>query len=202
MTASHAGAADRGRTAVAVVLAVLAAPEPARAHTGHCAAPEVGGTLATGLLLVLLVLFPHRRKVPMKTSTRLSRLALPVGLVLAATVTACGGKASTARPSTTARLQIVAPGPNAVAPPDLNLVTNLVGARVVPASQVTGKLRGDEGHIHVSLDGRLVSMAYGTTQDLHGLKPGPHTLQAEFVAVDHQPFANRVVAAVLFQVQG
>jgi hypothetical protein len=30
---------------------------------------------------------------------------------------------------------------------------------------------------------------------------GPHTMTAEFVATDHAPFKNRVVAAVLFQVQ-
>lgn len=29
---------------------------------------------------------------------------------------------------------------------------------------------------------------------------GPHSVQAEFVATDHAPFANRVVAAVLFTV--
>jgi hypothetical protein len=44
-------------------------------------------------------------------------------------------------------------------------------------------------------------MAYGETQPLHGLRAGAHSLQAEFVATDHQPFANRVVAAVLFNVK-
>lgn len=116
---------------------------------------------------------------------------------------ACGGGGGStkpaARPSTTARLQIVAPTPNEVTGPDVKLVLNLISAHVVPAA--TGKPRGDEGHIHVSLDGQLVSMAYGTTQDLHALKPGFHSVQAEFVAIDHQPFANRVVAAVLFTVK-
>jgi hypothetical protein len=79
---------------------------------------------------------------------------------------------------------------------------SLVGATVVPATIVSGTLRGDQGHIHVSIDNQLVSMAYSTTQDLHGLKPGNHALQAEFVAIDHRPFATRVIAApVLFVVQ-
>ena len=33
------------------------------------------------------------------------------------------------------------------------------------------------------------------------LTAGAHTLEAEFVASDHLPFANRVVAAVTFDVR-
>ena len=51
----------------------------------------------------------------------------------------------------------------------------------------------------MSVDGKLVTMTYGLSQQLH-LTPGTHTVQAEFVASDHRPFANRVVAAVVFQV--
>lgn len=39
----------------------------------------------------------------------------------------------------------------------------------------------------------------GLTEDLHGLGPGPHSVRAEFVAADHAPFKNPVVAAVAFQ---
>ncbi len=113
---------------------------------------------------------------------------------------ACSSKiAAKDRPSTSARLQIVAPVPNAMTSPNVTIQLDLMGAEIVQA--VTGPLRGDQGHIHVSVDGKLISMAYGTTQDLHGLTPGPHTMTAEYVATDHAPFRNRVVAAVLFQVQ-
>ncbi len=78
---------------------------------------------------------------------------------------------------------------------DLKLA--LTGATVVSPSQVTG-IDPTYGHIHVSVDGKLVSMTYGLSQQLH-LTPGTHTVQAEFVASDHRPFANRVVAAVVFQ---
>jgi hypothetical protein len=33
------------------------------------------------------------------------------------------------------------------------------------------------------------------------MSPGRHTVVAEFVAADHAPFANRVVAAVSFDVR-
>ena len=90
-------------------------------------------------------------------------------------------------------------------PPDTTLVVNLIGGTVVPAAQTTvkGTVPTTEGHIHVSLDGRLVNMAYSTTQVLppEQLTPGQHTVTAEFVAVDHVPFANRPTAAVIFTVQ-
>jgi hypothetical protein len=121
-----------------------------------------------------------------------------VALCLVAAACSSGGSAKD-RPTTAARLQIVSPEPNAVTGPDLTIQLSLTGAEIVQA--VTGPLRGDQGHIHVSVDGKLISMAYGTTQDLHGMTPGPHTMTAEFVATDHAPFKNRVVAAVLFQVQ-
>jgi hypothetical protein len=135
------------------------------------------------------------------TVTRLGRPALLLVVAVALIATSCGGKSSgkpAARPTTAARLQIVEPTPNQTTGPDLTLRLDLIGATVVAPSQ--GTLRPDQGHIHVSLDGQLVSMAYGTTQELHGLAPGPHSVQAEFVAIDHAPFADRVVAAVLFRV--
>ena len=129
-------------------------------------------------------------------------LLLVVLTAVVVTAGACSSKSpstATARPTTAARLSIVSPTPNAVTPPDLTIQLQLDGAEVV--QETTGPLRGDRGHIHVSVDGQLVSMAFGTSQDLHGLQPGNHTMQAEFVATDHAPFQNRVIAAVIFKVQ-
>ena len=128
-----------------------------------------------------------------------------VGL-LALLLAACGSGggssgSSKERPSTDARLEIVSPAPSAVTGPNVELKINLTGASVLPAEQVTGPLRGDQGHIHVKVDGNLVQMAYGTDLPLTNLTPGPHTVQAEFVAVDHQPFKNPPVTAVVFQVK-
>ena len=103
------------------------------------------------------------------------------------------------RPATDARIQIVAPTPNQETGPDVTVQVKLIGAREVP--QVSGAVKPDEGHIHVSLDGAVVAMAYGDTQTLKALTPGQHSVQVDFVAVDHLPFKNRVTAAVLFTVK-
>lgn len=184
-----------------MALAFALVPTPAEAHSGHCARPETFTTFAIAALVAVLFVRPWRKS--MTTSiTKFRRLLLPLVLATATTIGACGGGTSTktaTRPATTARLQILQPSPNDATGPDITIKLNLLGARVVQATK--GKLGPDQGHIHVSLDGKLVSMAYGTTQDLHGLKPGAHSVQAEFVAIDHVPFRNRVIAAVLFTVK-
>jgi hypothetical protein len=127
---------------------------------------------------------------------------MPLLLVAAA---ACGeDKKSSApkvaeRPVTPARIQIVAPTPNQETGPDVTVQVKLTGAREVP--QQAGEVRPDEGHIHVALDGAVVAMAYQDTQVLKGLTPGQHSVQVDFVAVDHVPFRNRVTAGVLFTVK-
>ena len=116
-------------------------------------------------------------------------------------VAACGGGSSTTstRPHTDAKLLIVSPTPNEVTGPNVPVQFEVQGATVSPPQK--NKLAPNEGHIHVSIDGKLVVMSYGTSTTLTGLTPGLHTLQAEFVANDHLPFANRVIAVVLFTVK-
>ncbi|MGH9185920.1 MAG: hypothetical protein ACRD0U_08930 [Acidimicrobiales bacterium] len=144
----------------------------------------------------------------MTTTRRRTWLAAVVMAVAAVAFTACGedtnngGTASTpaARPTTEAQLQIVRPAPNEIVQgPTVPVEVKLTNAEVVP--QTSGPLRSDEGHIHLSIDGRVVSMTFGDTDELTDLAPGEHSLEAEFVAADHAPFANTVVAAVLFTVQ-
>lgn len=128
------------------------------------------------------------------------------GAALACSVTgslaACGSSGPPPRPVTNAKLVILSPAPDQVTGPDVTLQFQVIGGTVLPPAQITGPLRGDQGHIHVSVDGKLVQMAYSTQAQLSGLTPGPHSVQASWVAVDHRPFRNQVVAAVLFQVRG
>lgn len=134
--------------------------------------------------------------------TRLTGLLGLLG-VTALFLAGCGGSgsgASAARPTTKATMQIVAPTPNAVTGPDFTVKVDVEGGRVV--RQTTGKLTADEGHIHLTLDGKGYVMSYGDQQDFRNVTPGQHSLQAEFVAKDHAPFTNRPRAFVSFNVQG
>lgn len=104
-----------------------------------------------------------------------------------------------ARPASTATLTIQRPTAGEdVEEAQAEVVMELTGGRVIDTASTA--LTPDTGHIHLSLDGQLVSMTYGVVQlvDLTGLGPGSHTLRAEFVAADHSPFDPRVVATVAF----
>jgi hypothetical protein len=105
------------------------------------------------------------------------------------------------RPSSTAHIQILSPQPGEVFsgnPATIDVRIRLEGGRVVPITST--RLVSNEGHIHLLVDGSLVTMT-GVEARITAA-PGSHTLQAEFVAVDHAPFRPRVVAAVTFRVQG
>ena len=125
--------------------------------------------------------------------------AATVALVLLA---GCGGSSNTtttARPHTDARLQVLSPTPNEVTGPDIEVRFAVEGATVSLPSKT--KVVPNEGHIHVSIDGKLIVMSYGTSTEVHGLTAGLHTLQAQFVANDHLPFSDPVNAAVIFTVK-
>jgi hypothetical protein len=103
------------------------------------------------------------------------------------------------RPASTATLEIANPTDGQVVPGELLRVRlSLQGGRIVDTASTT--LTTNTGHIHVSIDGHLVSMTYGLTQvvEVGQLSDGPHTLTAEFVAADHGPFVPRVIASVTF----
>jgi hypothetical protein len=104
------------------------------------------------------------------------------------------------RPSSTAHLTIVAPRSGQMFhgdPARVPITLRLTGAHIVTFTSTD--LRPDEGHIHLFIDGRLVSMTYGLTQKVW-VAPGDHTLLAAFVAVDHAPFNPPVQTAVPFSV--
>ncbi len=103
------------------------------------------------------------------------------------------------RPASTATLAIVSPIPGQhVSGSTLHVSVRLTGGTIIP--QTSTDLQPDKGHIHLSLDGKVVSMAYGVEQDV-AVAPGTHLLTAEFVATDHFPFNPRVLKTVTFDVQ-
>jgi hypothetical protein len=80
----------------------------------------------------------------------------------------------------------------------LRVRLTLTGGRIIPETKTD--LRPDEGHIHLSVDGSIVSMTYGLDQDV-AVEKGRHLLQAEYVAADHFPFNPRVIVLVPFSVE-
>jgi hypothetical protein len=106
---------------------------------------------------------------------------------------------ATTRPPSTATIAFVRPRPRErVSGSEMNVVLDLRGGTIVQAT--TTSIAPDTGHVHLLLDGALVSMTFGTEQvvDLSNVPAGPHTLTAEFVAADHLPFAPPVTASVEF----
>ena len=139
----------------------------------------------------------------------IGRVAAATALIVVASACASGGPSadgsppppsSSRRPSSTAKLAIVAPeNGSTVVGPTADLRVSLKDARIV--KKTSTDLTPDEGHIHVLLDGKLISMSYGLEQKIPDLTPGPHRVQVEFVATDHAPFDPRVIAVTSFQVK-
>jgi hypothetical protein len=115
--------------------------------------------------------------------------------------TTAGNTTTADRPSSTGKLAIEAPrNGQVVKGSNLTLKVNLTGAKVVPAT--TTRITPDQGHLHVMLDGKLISMNYGLSEKLPKMTLGTHLVQVEFVASDHLPFDPRVMTQAAFQVNG
>ena len=142
------------------------------------------------------------------------RVAAVAAVLAALALAACSGdgdngQAATAttaavaadRPSSPAKLTIETPRQGqTVKQARPEVVLALDGGKIV--NQTTTRVQGDEGHIHLYVDGKLVTMNYGLRQRLPQLPPGQHVVQAEFVAADHAPFDPRVLTQAAFQVAG
>jgi hypothetical protein len=146
-------------------------------------------------------------RLPRTRRTRAAVLLAVAALGLAACSGGNGGStqpaattATAARPSSPAKLTIESPRNGETIRQDRPEVRlELVGAKIV--SQTTTHIQGDEGHIHLIVDGKLVNMNYSLEQRLPQLPPGQHVLQVEFVAADHAPFEPRVLTQAAFQIK-
>jgi hypothetical protein len=104
------------------------------------------------------------------------------------------------RPSSPARLTILAPSNGEVVHgTTVHVRLALKGARIVPAT--TTHITPTTGHVHVYLDGKIVSMNYSLDNTVSNVTPGQHVLRVEFVASDHLPFDPRVIKGVVFDVK-
>jgi len=109
------------------------------------------------------------------------------------------------RPRSTATIRILSPAPgetfHAPGGNPVRIPVRLVlkGGEIVPFT--SQHLTANQGHVHLFIDGRLVSMSYSLNADVW-VPPGAHRLVAEFVAVDHGPFDPQVEASVAFRVVG
>ena len=127
-------------------------------------------------------------------------LAVVLVLVGAACGSSSSAKQTAPRPSTTATVQIVSPtAGQTVTGSTLHVVLKLNGGTIVPTSTTT-PLGSNQGHVHLLDNGQVISMAFGTEQDI-SLTPGLHLLEAEFVASDHLPFNPRVISSVRITAQ-
>jgi hypothetical protein len=137
---------------------------------------------------------------------RLALIAVVLALTAAGVACGSGEKAPSVRPSptrsplaSTGKLAIVFPRPgDTVKGSTVKVRMTLTGAKIVPVT--TRDLKPDEGHLHVLLDGRLITMTAALTTDLPNVPPGSHNLRVEFVAGDHAPFSPRVIQETLFTV--
>jgi hypothetical protein len=143
-----------------------------------------------------------------------SRLRSPpprllAGSAIALVLAACGGNQPSLaapsptlgpRPASPATVEILQPAASStVSGTSVHVVLKLTGATIV--SQTTTEIRPDQGHLHLYVNGVLVSMNYGLEQDIP-VQPGTIDLKAEFVASDHAPFNPRVWAPdVIFTVK-
>jgi hypothetical protein len=138
-----------------------------------------------------------------RVRARGSRYVVVTILAIGLVTSACSSSRSdpiASRPETPARLQIVDPAPNARTGAHVELTLRLERARLVTPTEGIDVVP-DRGHLHISVDGQLVAMPSALQVTVPELTKGAHTISAEFVASDHLPFRNRVVAAVSFRVR-
>jgi hypothetical protein len=104
------------------------------------------------------------------------------------------------RPRSTARLEFMEPHAGQVFHGDHAVVSvqlRLVGGTNV--SSTSAKIVPNVGHVHLYLDGQLISMTSGLRDRLE-VGSGIHKLVANFVASDHGPFNPPVEVSLSFAV--
>ncbi|HEX2179904.1 MAG TPA: hypothetical protein VHL54_10385 [Actinomycetota bacterium] len=200
-----------GTLAAMAGVAVLGLANPASAHpvTGGEATPlqmavtVIGALLSLGGVGVALVATGESERFA-SNRTRYRRGGLSLAIVgfvvfLFAPDWVEPAPLPCERPASEADITIVSPSEDAVLPSgEVELELELEGGEIASLSTVEN--RPDEGHLHITVDGRLASMTGSEDQTIQ-VEPGEHDLEVEYVANDHAPFCKRVVDRVRFTVE-
>jgi hypothetical protein len=102
---------------------------------------------------------------------------------------------SVTRPASTAKISIVSPQPGeTVSTQGVTVKVSLQGGTIV--KQASTNLRPDQGHVHLVVDARTITLVGELDVPTGPLSPGPHLIEIEFAANDHGPFNPRVLAQV------
>lgn len=118
----------------------------------------------------------------------------------------CTGGTATTTPTQTTNLIASTATVKILAPKDgqvihgstVDVKVDLVGGKLV--LQTTTDIQPDEGHLHILIDDRLLTMTASLDQKVPDVSPGPHLLKVEYVAGNHLPFDPPVFDAVGFKV--
>ena len=102
-----------------------------------------------------------------------------------------------ARPSSPAKLTIVSPRNGQTVGEAAELRLGLNGGKIV--NQTTTRVQGDEGHIHLHVDGKLVDMNYGCASASPSSRPGS-TSSRSSSSPPTTPFDPRILTQAAFQV--
>ncbi|MGH2772505.1 MAG: hypothetical protein ACRDIU_05140 [Actinomycetota bacterium] len=170
--------------------------------SGPLTAPEIAIASAGGLMALIGAFLVLRTPQKGKSSGGKAGFALlGVGLVVAMLgpnlVPAPSG--ACARPTTQASVEIISPRPGEVLEGSKFDVEIRLSDGQLAGLSSTRNVKG-QGHLHLSLDGKLVSMTGEAKQSIDA-QPGEHRLTAEYVANDHAPFCKRVTDRVRFTVR-
>lgn len=164
------------------------------AHSFGEGGPEIEFLiLAAGMVVLAITFFLQKTTKPQ----------VPLFLLIGAVAVIAGafafeGDAPTGSAgSTEATVAISAPAEGEVVPAGepLRLAVELSGGTLIEASSSSDP---NAGHLHVYLDGGLVSMPSVTDPAIPAeqMTPGEHEIKVEFTQADHRSFEPRVLASV------
>ncbi|MGH2689435.1 MAG: hypothetical protein ACRDKW_11585 [Actinomycetota bacterium] len=138
----------------------------------------------------------------MRSKRLVGGLALVVALAAGCSGESGGGTPTSApRPASMGTLTILEPTPGTVVSTDtIHVKVKVDGATILDDPGIVD-VKPNEGHIHVSLDGKPQNMLYDDETDV-AVTSGRHLLEVEFVAGDHFRFNPAVKQAVTFTVEG